>query len=344
MIQYFSVSSIHRLPLPPLAALVIRPIAKFFAMVLGIQIRRWYMKLSEEEKQKFWYNVQKRRKQIYYSIFCAFSLLTIYCTLHLEIDPITGKRRFIIFTQQQMTVMANSMAKELIDENKSAVLQPSDPQYRRALKIAMRIIDANKQYDLVEDRKWFLVVINDSRINAMVLPNGMIIVFTGLLNLVNDEQVGVVIAHEIAHCLLNHHAIRLSREHLLEMLWLIPLTLMWALMPIPEAILGYILGNYFKNLTLLLPYERDQEIEADKYGLLLAANACLDVRQALVFWNMMNNMDKLNDKIWWTSTHPSHTKRINYIENLMPYALKLRQQNGCPPVYQNFWSNFSFFN
>lgn len=311
-------------------------------MVLGIRIRRWWSKLSAREKRQFWYKVRKRRKQIIGAVASAVGLFVMYCVAHTEIDPMTGKRRLILFSRQQMVELANSIAHELLSENRDSVFPPSHPFHIRSKSITMQIINANKEYDRVDDRKWFLIVVNDPRVNAMVLPNGMIIVFSGLLNVANDEQVGVVLSHEIAHCLLDHHAIRLSREHILEMLWLIPVILIWALFPIPEAILSYLLGHYFKNIALLLPYERNQEIEADKYGLMLAANACIDVRQAPVFWKKMTKLDPNNaNTIEWLSTHPPHSERIKYIENLLPHALELRRQNGCPSLDRSYWSRFS---
>lgn len=311
-------------------------------MILGIRIRKWWTKLSEKEKRKFWNDVHRRWKQITAAVTGVIGLFVVYCVAHTEVDPITGKRRLILFTQQQMEELANAISKSIIDVNENTVFRPSHPLYKRALAIAMQVINANKPSDRIENRKWFLIVVDDPRINAMVLPNGMIIVFSGLLKAANDEQVGVVLSHEIAHCLLNHHAIRLSREHLLEILWLIPVTLMWAVLPMPEAILSYILGHYFKNVALLLPYERDQEIEADKYGLMLAANACIDVRQAPVFWRKMEKFDPQNEDRWWLTTHPSHSTRVKYIEDLLPYALQLRQQNGCPSLDRSYWSRFLF--
>lgn len=340
----FSVSPSNRFISAPFTALVLRPVSKFLAMMLGIHIRRWWTKLSEKEKLIFWNTVRKRQKQITAAVAGIIGLFVVYYAAHTEVDPITGRRRLILFTQQQMVELANAIAKSIIDINKNehTVFQPSHPYYKRALSIAMQIINANKPYDNIKNRKWFLIVVDDPRINAMVLPNGMIIVFSGLLNAANDEQVGVVLSHEIAHCFLNHHAIRMSREHLLEILWLIPVTLMWAVFPIPEAILSYIMGHYFKNVAFLLPYERDQEIEADKYGLMLAANTCIDVRQASVFWRKMEKLDPQNKDIWWLSTHPSHSNRVKYIENLLPYALQLRQQNGCPSLDRSYWSRFLF--
>jgi len=324
-------------------AIMLRPITKFIAMMLGIRIRRWYTKLSEKEKKKFWYNVHKRKKQIIYTVFATIGLFGIYYAIHIEIDPITGKRRLILFSHQQMIELANFMANELLNENKNILLPQSHPYYKQIQAIVIKIINANKVYNLVPNLKWYLIVIDDPRVNAMVLPNGMIIVFSGLLQVANNEEVGIVLSHEIAHCLLNHHVIRLSREHLLEMLWLIPLTITWAILPVPEAILGFIMGHYFKNIVMMLPYERNQEIEADKYGLMLAANACIDVQQAPNFWKKMEKIEPDNkDRIWWLSTHPSHSDRIKYLENLLPNALQLRQHNGCPPLV-SFWSLFSLF-
>lgn len=339
----FSVSPVARGPLAPIAAIVVRQVAKFGAMMLGMRIRRWWSKLSVAEKQAFWNNVRRRRRQIAAVTAGTFGLFIAYCAAHMEVDPVTGKRRLILFTPQQMIDLANSIADDLLNANQLDVYKRSHPHYVRALSLTMRVINANKPYDRIPDRKWFLIVVDDPRINAMVLPNGMIIVFSGLLNQANDEEVAVVLSHEIAHCLLDHHAVRLSREHLLEMLWLIPVTVMWTVLPIPEAILGYLLGHYLKNITLLLPYERDQETEADKYGLILAANACVDVRQAAVFWRRMEKLDPNSQNTWWLSTHPSHGARVRYIENLMPYALQLRQQNGCPSLDRGYWSRFSFF-
>lgn len=339
-----SASQVNRLPLPPIAALALRPVAKFLAMMLGIRIRRWWSKLSEKEKRRFWRNLRRRRKQITAAVAGCVGLLAAYCAAHMELDPITGQRRLIVFTQAQMVELANAIARDLLDENRDAVYDRSHPYYRRTASIAARVVDANKPYDRVPNREWSLVVVNDPRINAMVLPNGLMIVFSGLLAAANDQQVAVVLSHEIAHCLLDHHAVRLSREHVLEMLWLIPLTAMWAVLPVPEAILGYVLGHYFKSVAMLLPYERDQETEADKYGLLLAANACVDVRQAPVFWKKMEKFDPGNEKsVRWLSTHPPHSERVSYLESLLPHALQLRQQNGCPPLDPGYWSRFSFF-
>lgn len=52
----------------------------------------------------------------------------------------------------------------------------------------------------------------------MVSQNGLIFICSGLLNIANDAEVGIVLSHEIIHCLLDHHALRLNRELLHEML------------------------------------------------------------------------------------------------------------------------------
>jgi predicted Zn-dependent protease len=59
----------------------------------------------------------------------------------------------------------------------------------------------------------FIKILKDAAPNAYTLPNGCIIISTGLLSTVQseDELVGVL-AHEIAHFILDHHIINYNKE------------------------------------------------------------------------------------------------------------------------------------
>ncbi|VVC25725.1 Peptidase M48 [Cinara cedri] len=329
--RYFRVSPVNKLPLTKIITLVLHPVTKILAIFLGIYIRQWWLKLSTEEKRKFWHDVHNYRKQITAAIASCIGLITLYYATHIEIDPITGKRRLVLFSEKQIIELANAIADDLLNEHQHTVFPPSHQYYRRALYIAIQIINANTAYDHINDRKWFLIIVNNPELNAMVLPNGLIMVYSGLLDMANDAEIGIVLSHEMAHCLLNHHAMFLSLKRLLETLWLLPVVLLWAVFPIPDAILGYLLSYFLKDITILLPYERNQEIEADKYGLMLAANACIDIQQAPQLWKKFEKMNPINHKeVWWLSTHPSNQTRIKYIEDLLPYALELKKQQNCP--------------
>jgi len=59
----------------------------------------------------------------------------------------------------------------------------------------------------------FLKVIKDTEPNAFTLPNGCIVISTGLLSTIQseDELVGIL-AHEIAHFVLDHHILNYNKE------------------------------------------------------------------------------------------------------------------------------------
>ena len=56
-------------------------------------------------------------------------------------------------------------------------------------------------------------MIDDTEKNAFVLPSGNIFVYTGMLSVCsNDDELGIVLAHEIAHTVLKHASELLSES------------------------------------------------------------------------------------------------------------------------------------
>ncbi len=89
-------------------------------------------------------------------------------------------------------------------------------------------------------------------------------------------------------------------------------------------------GNIFNNiygpaatLGVLLPNSRNQELEADHYGLIFAAMAGYNPQEAIPFWTRMANMSNSGAKPPpFLSTHPADQDRIAELERFMPEALK----------------------
>ena len=84
------------------------------------------------------------------------------------------------------------------------------------------------------------------------------------------------------------------------------------------------------------------ESEADKVGLLLAARACVDVRQSVSFWKRMDETDKNRPgspsmaeqlfTIEYFRTHPTHEKTWHSFEGQLESALMLRDECQCPAL------------
>ena len=84
------------------------------------------------------------------------------------------------------------------------------------------------------------------------------------------------------------------------------------------------------NVGVLLPFSRAHESEADYIGLLLAAQAGFDPREAVRVWERMEQVSK-GHPAEFLSTHPSHGTRIRQLEGWMNEALSYyKPQPGTP--------------
>ena len=130
--------------------------------------------------------------------------------------------------------------------------------------------------------EWEYAVIKDDRINAFCLPGGKIVVFSGLIDFVrNDDQLATVIAHEVAHAVAHHASERIATEHSI------------------------------RNPLTRLAYNRDQESEADHIGAFLMTFAGYDPDEALAFWEQMESASKRGIHLpEFLSDHPNDAHRF----------------------------------
>jgi len=75
------------------------------------------------------------------------------------------------------------------------------------------------------------------------------------------------------------------------------------------------------NVGFILPFSRLHETEADKMGLIFAAMAGYDPREAPKFWQRMSAKGGSKPPAF-LSTHPSDSKRISDLNKFMPQAMK----------------------
>lgn len=152
---------------------------------------------------------------------------------------------------------------------------------------------------------------------------------------------GNILAHEIAHCVLGHGAELLSHSQFFDLMFISIIVGIWSFFPTDiSAAFAHFLINKLTSLTIDLPYSRTLEIEADAVGLRIASKACLDVREAVAFWQNMTLNEKINlkettgdvnvpDHIDYLMTHPKHEKRAEYLNSLIPEAIKYRNECNC---------------
>ena len=169
--------------------------------------------------------------------------------------------------------------------------------------------------------QWQMLVFAGDEANAFALPGNHIGCYEGIFAYAPDDaHLATVVGHEVAHNLENHPAERVATARVTDM----GISMIGRAMSGGDprgaqeiaAVLG--LGAQF---GLLLPYSREQELEADQSGLMLMARAGYDPRAAISFWGRMEQ-DGSPRPPEFASTHPAPGNRIARLEQLMPQALQ----------------------
>lgn len=319
--------------LPPLLVLVIRSVAKIGAIISGRIIRKYWQNLSPKEKEILLEKIRSKKTKIACAGTILIGVLYLYYLEHIVEDPLTKRKKFIMLNQNQLHQIAEIEYQQQLVTFKTHIVPSSHPLHRRVSRVTKVLLLSNSDLEEVRDKVWSVTVIDrPDIINAFALPHGKIFVFTGMLNLcTNDDQLAIVLAHEISHSILCHVAESTSKMLFLEFILLIPTVIFWSIFSDALALFSDWITTFIAKVLIHLPFSRSIEREADFVGLQLAAKSCYDVREAPVFWRKMKVLSA-DAAVEWLSTHPRHETRQLELQELLPFALKIREISKCPPL------------
>jgi predicted Zn-dependent protease len=218
-----------------------------------------------------------------------------------------GKRsQTLALTPDQELEVGRQAYKKALGEMRGRILSQDQPEVVRARRICMQIVRAagirplQKEMNLrMKDYRfeWEVNVVRDEQVNAFCLPGGKIVVFTGIMNVVeNDDELAAVLAHEIAHALAHHSSERVAQE---------------------QRGGGSGLGG--------LRNDRMQEKEADHIGLFLMTFAGFNPEAAVHFWERMERNSHGARLPEILSDHPSDARRVHDIREGTPRALAAKK-------------------
>lgn len=257
-------------------------------------------------------NVKKR--YTYIPIIALFLITGCYTV------PETGRTAVHLLPESQLAGQAEESFNELKQQNKIS----SDPTYNAAVqRVGKRIVEAaSSTGSSISNSNWeFVVFEDDNQINAFAMPGGKVAIYTGMFRIIeNDDQLAVVIGHEIAHVAARHSNERLSQALLLQTgaKGLVIGTKEFKTDTQKAILNAYGIGT---SIGLQLPFSRSNENEADKIGLYYSSRAGYDPRQALVFWEKMQSFSRSNKPPEFLSTHPNYKTRIENLKDIMPKVL-----------------------
>jgi len=254
----------------------------------------------------------------------AFGVLALVACVT---NPYTERSQLLLVSEAEEAKMGAQAYEEILKEKKITLAR--DPRAVEPVKrIAARIIEAAKHSKYAESARQFewevRVIKDDTMMNAFALPGGKIAVYTGIFPVAkNDDGLAAIMGHEVVHALARHGAERMSQGQLAQ-----------AGLTVADLLIGAHTANSTTaklamaalglgvNVGILLPFGRSHESEADYVGLLLAAQAGYDPREAVHVWERMGQLTK-GQPPEFLSTHPSHGTRITQLQEWMPEALTL---------------------
>lgn len=164
---------------------------------------------------------------------------------------------------------------------------------------------------------WEVNLITTKEANAFCMPGGKIIVFTGLINSLHlsVDELAVVIGHEVAHAVLEHTLDQVRKDALANTLSGLASSL-FGMGNLGDAIWGG--GAKLASLK----FSRDDEYEADAFGLEIAARSGYDPRSSLTLFNKLHTV-RIGVMENWLSTHPAKEKRIAKMQKSIAETLPL---------------------
>jgi predicted Zn-dependent protease len=232
----------------------------------------------------------------------------------------TGRSQILLVSEAQMAAMGEEAFAQLRQEHAVSADQALTRYVNCVSTAILAGVDARQN--------WEVVLFDDAAVNAFALPGGKIGIFTGLLNVAeNQHQLATVVGHEIAHVTARHSAARVSNQ-LATQLGVSVLAQTTGMDP------GLI--SMGADLLLTLPYSRADETEADRLGLDYMAQAGFDPRQSVALWQ---NMERASGggPPQFLSTHPAPQARIRELEQRMPAVIAMfdaAQTQGRRPQCQ----------
>ncbi|MCF8155283.1 MAG: M48 family metallopeptidase [Rhodoferax sp.] len=221
--------------------------------------------------------------------------------------------------QQYLQVLSQADAKR--------ALAPKDnAQVLRLRAIAKKIIPFAVEWNpRARNWQWEVNLIGSSQINAYCMPGGKIAFYTGILQQLQltDDEVAMVMGHEIAHALREHARERMGKSAVTQGAARIGGALAASFFGIDPRITDGLASGGANLLTL--EFGREDESEADLVGMELAARAGYDPRAGVTLWQKMSAASK-GAPPQWLSTHPSGKTRIADIQANLPKVMPLYER------------------
>ena len=253
-------------------------------------------------------------------------LVALFFLIGCSTVPITGRQQLSFIPQGELMTLSDQGYKDVLSKS---TISSDAASKQKVTEVGQKIAASAETFmkengmdkDLANYKWEFNLIQDDKTVNAFCMPGGKIVVYTGILPVVQDDNgLATVMSHEVAHALANHGGERMSQELVVQAGGMGLAQLVKSKPALAQQILMQAYGTG-TQYGILLPYSRSHESEADHIGLILMARAGYDPKTSVAFWERMSALGGTTPPEL-LSTHPANARRISDIQKEIPEAEK----------------------
>jgi Zn-dependent protease with chaperone function len=180
----------------------------------------------------------------------------------------------------------------------------NSPAARKMQKLLDELVSAGE----FKEREYRVHLVPNIMVNAMALPGGHIVVFSGLVNSVESEnELAMILGHELGHFQNRDHLRGLGRGLVLMLLSTVTLGV--------DSSVSQLLQSMLVNTEMR--FSQKQELQSDLWGLDLLVRKYDHAGGATDFFIRMGDKEKLSRFGYLFATHPFPEKRVRALNDLI---------------------------
>ena len=248
--------------------------------------------------------------------------------------PVTGRSQFMLVSEGDAISASTQAYTEVLKKEAGKIEHGSALEHRVEEITGKLVAQAIKFRPETAQWKWEVVVIDEpDTLNAWAMAGGKMAIYTGIIQKLNlsDDEIAQIMGHEIAHALAKHTAERMSVAAAQQLGLQVASTFLGtgsltSQMALQAAAIATTVG-------VQLPNSRQQESEADRIGIELAARAGYNPKAAPALWEKMVAATGQKGKADWLSTHPAGERRIESLSELVPKMMPYYEDKSPRPTH-----------
>lgn len=227
-----------------------------------------------------------------------------------EENPVTLEKQHVAISPDQEIRLglesAPAMSREMGGE-----LPPNDPRVKEVQQIGNYLVS----HTVAKNSPWkfqFHLLADSKTVNAFALPGGQIFITLGLFSKLQTEaQLAGVLAHEMGHVIERHTAEQMAKNQLGQ-----ALIIAFGTATSDQSSNSYMIASVV-NQMIQLRYSRQDESEADIWGIKLSVQAGFDPKAMIAVMKILEAESQRDNTIEIFQSHPNPELRITQIEEYL---------------------------